>query len=613
MRTPNKRSLNLTVEALPKNTGVYVFRDFKKKILYIGKAKNLKNRIRSYFRESADLSPAKHIMVGKIASIETTVTDNENEALLLETSLIQKHKPPYNIMLKDDKYWQYIVIDNEGPWKRLNTVRRPDFKKDSDTVYFGPYTSGRAVKETLRLIKKTFPICLKLPKSANPKKKYPCFNRHLNRCPGPCVGEITPEDYALLFGDIKRFLAGSRIELVRELEDHMTRHSESHNFESAARIRDQINALKKLDLKQKVVLQTDETLDIVSVYRDERLVAVNVFKVRDGKLLDKFNTTIKDTFHTDGEIIEAFLSRYYLATEDLPNTIIVGEKLPSSNAILDIPVTVSMRGKKAQLLKLGINNAREYLNQKQTFFDKNKRTTAEAEKALTELKAILKLSSLPHRIETYDISNIHGKHAVGAMVACENGTMKKTDYRKFRIKILNTPDDPGMMAEMLERRVKRFSSRDKSFSRKPDIIVIDGGRAQINASKQVLKKHGYDTIPIIGLAKKEEKIYTPDKKYAILLPKKSPALNVLKHGRDEAHRFGLNYHRSTRSSKTMESELDEINGIGPVTRKKLRKAFGSIEFIKKASKDDLIRIIGRNKADVLTDYFDSRNIQNTKP
>ncbi len=599
--------LHHEVRCLPQKPGVYVFSDDKKKILYIGKAKKLKNRVKSYFQKNRELTPSKQFMVSKIASIDFTVTDTENEALLLETSLIQKHKPPYNIMLKDDKYWQYIVIDKSGIWTQLKTVRRPEFNKKSDNVYFGPYTSGQAVKETIRTIKKIFPICLKPPREATPKNPKPCFNYHLGRCAGPCMGSVSPEDYSTVFDEIKQFIQGSRSDLIAKLKHKMKSHSDRQNFEAAGRVRDQIIALEKLDNKQKVVINTTLPIDIASTFYDGCNVSVNLFKIRDRKLTDKINTIIKNPHLTECEILEAFLEKYYSSTTDTPKQIIVGNKSRIQKTVLNIPITVAMRGKKAQLIKMGAINAKEYLDKKINNLvlpiKKNK-------SALNELKHALSLKKVPYRIETYDISNIYGKFAVGAMVVMENGLMKSSDYRKFKIKTLNTPDDPRMMAEMLERRllhivakhskneISNKPTKNHGFDRVPDLIVIDGGRTQLNASLKILNKLGL-RIPIIGLAKREEEIYTTNNDKLIKLDKSSLALKLLMLGRDEAHRFGITYHRATRNKASLESVLDTIPGIGQKTRSVLLKEFGSVDKIKSAPAHKLNNLIGPHKTSLI--------------
>ena len=592
--------LQQKLTTLPSKPGVYQFFNDKEKILYIGKAKSLKSRVRSYFTKSSDLTPAKQRMVSQIANLEYTITDNETEALLLETSLIKSHQPPYNVILKDDKYWQYIVLDYSDAWPQIYSSRRPDFakattgqpnfRKKSYLQYFGPYTSGYAVKETLRLIKKIFPVCLKLPKGK--ARSSACFNYHLGRCLGPCVGQTTPEEYAKIFDDIKKFITGNKAQLTKHLKAKMTNFSHTRHYEAAGRIRDQINALQKLASRQKVILNNNENIDIISLHREGRLAAINLFKVRQGKLLDKFNSIVKAGQACDEEIIESFIEQYYTVTCDLPQKIFSSYKLAFSQ-ILKIPVKQTIKGKKQQLAKLGKTNAQEHLKQQETFFDRSTRLAASRKKSLAELKDILKLSKFPKRIETYDISNIQGTLAVGSMVVFVNGQAKKSEYRRFKIKLKQTPDDVAMMREVIERRLK-------NNWQKPDLIVVDGGMTQLNAAVREIKK-AKAKIPVIALAKKEEEIYLTNKK-TLKLAKRSPVLQLLQQGRDEAHRFAITHYRSRHSKKTLISAFDSLPGIGPKTQNKLLKKYKTLAQAKKTSLEELTRLIGQHKAKIIKNY-----------
>jgi excinuclease ABC subunit C len=600
------KSLYNKIKNLPQKPGVYQFFQNKEKILYIGKATNLKNRIRSYFqaadradktlinadnlKPAKDLTPAKQRMVSQIANLEYTITDNEREALLLETNLIKKHKPPYNVILKDDKYWQYLILDYSHDWPDIYSSRRPDFKKNK-IIYFGPYTSGYAVKETLRLIKKIFPVCLKLPKNKSARPS-PCFNYHLGRCLGPCVGKATSEQYSKVFDDIKKFITGNQTKLTKKLKIKMATFSQTKHFEAAGRIRDQIKALQKLEHRQKVVLNNNDSIDIISLYKEADKAAINLFKVRQGKLLDKFNSLVKTKEATDEEIVESFIEQYYTATTDLPQKIFTSYKL-SFNTVLNISIQQTLKGKKMQLVKLGTINAREYLLQRETFFDRSARLTASKQQALRELRDELKLPKHPHRIETYDISNIQGTLAVGSMVVFVDARAKKSEYRRFKIKLKHTPDDQAMMREVIQRRLKNKWQR-------PDLIVVDGGITQLNAAATEIKK-AKTKIPVISLAKKEEEIYMANKKI-LKLSKRSLALQLLQQSRDEAHRFAIAHYRLRHKKQTLASGFDSLPGIGPKTQNLLKKKYKTLAQAKKASLKELTKLIGQQKAKIIKNF-----------
>jgi excinuclease ABC subunit C len=591
------KSLPIQVKQLPRLPGVYLLKDKQGKILYVGKAKNLRNRARSYFALTADLTPSKRSMVGLIEQIGFTVTDNEHEALLLETNLIKQQQPPYNVILKDDKYWQYIKLDKSTKWWRITAVRRLSREK-AKADFFGPYTSGMTVKETLRLIKKIFPVCLGVQQSDGSDRKVvgarACFNYHLGRCPGACVGIVTAAEYNRVFADVKKFIKGAQQELLGKLRDKMSAAASWRHFEAAARIRDQIKALDKLRFKQKVVLINSENIDLLSLYRESEQACINVFRVRQGKLMDKFNSVLSMPAADEMEALESFAEQYYAKVTEPPDHIVVAMPL-SIGRIGQIPVKTVYRGKKAQLVKLGETNAREFLHQQETFFSRQHKRT---ESALVELQRTLRLKFKPQRIEAYDISNIQGKFATGAMVVFVAGEPIKPDYRKFRIKIEGEPNDLAMLGEMIKRRLKHIDEWPS-----PDLIVVDGGRGQLNATLRIIKTLKHESIRIIALAKRKEEIYLPGKSRPLRLSKSSQALHLLQRMRDEAHRFALGYYRQRHSRASLSSVLDTISGIGPKTKKTLKAKYSSIDKIGKAPKDELTELIGPVKAAAIRDII----------
>lgn len=601
-------NLKNTIANLPQSPGVYQYYDASGALLYVGKAKKLKNRVQSYFRNNADLTPAKQIMVESIARIEHILTDTETEALLLETNLIKKHKPPYNILLKDDKDWQYIALDYSKTWPEITSIRRPELTHNPQIKTFGPYLSGMAVKDTLRLIKKVFPVCLNPPQ----KKKNGtlvhrslggggCFNYHINKCMGPCMGTVSQKDYRAMFQGIERFLRGDRKTLIADVTKEMNQLSSQKRFESAARLRDQLRALTKLDERQKMVLSSSDIIDIVSMYRITGSGALNIFRIRSGKVTGRFTTrfVLPETLSDEDALIDV-LEDYYSATTDIPKEVIVSDAY-TIKSIVDIPVTVAQRGKKAELITLGTTNAKHALEQAQL----NLTNTNSPQAQLTALQKALKLPKPISRIETYDISNFQGSFAVGAMVVSIDGEQKNTHYRIFGMKIKQTPDDPFMMYETLTRRLAYLTgkpSTDESLTSTPDLIVIDGGKTQLNAALRALNEARL-SIPVISLAKREEEIFIPNRKNSLILLKTDPALKLIQKGRDEAHRFGITRYRKKHGTSLVTSLLNDIPGIGPKTAKTLIKKFGSIQGIQGTTYEDIAKLVGSKKAKIIREYL----------
>jgi excinuclease ABC subunit C len=554
------KSLAQKLKTLPKFAGVYFFKNSKGEILYIGKAKNLRNRIRSYFAERADLQPRTVNLVSQIADLEYILCDTEAEALMLENNLIKKHLPRYNILLRDDKNYQFIVIDQSTPIPQILTTRKipktTSYKLPANS-YFGPYTSGLAVRQTLRLLRYVIPYC------ANKKVGLrPCFYYHLGRCPGVCFGKISLAEYRDTLKKIQRFLSGELAAIKKELEAEMRVSSRKKHFEKAARLRDQVLALGRMLEKQKIVSPRRENFDALASCQVGTLAAVTVFLVREGKLTARENFLLENAKGAvQPEILQAFAEKYYLETSDLPEEIdtavLLSEEETLKEVLSDrgqkIKIISPRRGRKKQLLSMAEKNARDFLEKISQNLQKEQ---AVITRALFELKEKLHLPEIPLRIECFDISNIQGTEPVGSMVVFENGKAKKSDYKRFAVRSLAAPNDVGMMAEVLGRRfahtkASELASRPEPSWRLPDLLMVDGGKPQLNVALKILKTQKLKTSAL-GLAKKLEEIYLPEIKTPLRLPTDSPALHLLQRVRDEAHRFALAYHHKKRSRTLLE-------------------------------------------------------------
>jgi len=641
---------------LPSKPGVYIFKDKKGIVLYVGKAKSLKDRVKQYFGKS-DERPQIPYLLKEIDSLDYTIVNTELESLYLERTLINQYSPKYNIQLRDDKNFAFITIDYDSPIPQIGYTRNIDLKNKKNK-YFGPYTSAKKIKDTLHLVRKIFSYC-----SAKKISKKPCFHYHLHRCPGICVGKISLAEYKKQFNKIPLFLSGKINETKKEIKTEMQKASRKKKYETAARLRDQLRALKILKQKQNVILPKKVNWDIISSSlfpsplslaelsekdnkkkpsEKENFICINLFKIRQGKLIDKENFIYKSKWHDlrgrvnragknlQTFILQTFLENYYLTTSDIPRTVYIEKRADNEKLVLGllekrskrkIKIIVPQKGKTKKLTKLGQINAVEYLK---NYLSSQAGRLDKINTALNELKKLLGLPKTPQRIEGYDISNISGTNPVGSMVVFTNGIPTKSEYRKFKIKTqavsaegLPKADDFAMMREILTRRLARVTpiyrpaakpinghaailSNDKSWPI-PDLIVIDGGRGQLNAALNVLnaKYCSLNNISIVGLAKRLEEIFIPNKSKPIILPHTSPALQLLQRLRDEAHRFGVTFHRNLRSKQAVKSRLDEIPGIGPKTKKLLKQKFGAIADIKQASFGALKKIAGEKKAKII--------------
>lgn len=535
------QKLKKTLEKLPGKAGIYQFLNDKGAILYIGKANNIKARVSSYFRKNPDLNESKLKMTGKTERIEYIITDTEKEALLLEATLIKKHKPKYNISLRDDKFYQYIKI-TRGGWPLVLTVRNTNDKK---AMHFGPYTSGASLAQTLKTIKKIYPYLTK----EKPAKRQ-CLQYHLKRCTEPCLhtaprsekNSALKKEYKEIIKKIIKLLRGQYEELIYGLTSKMKQASAEQKFEQAAKYRDQMRALKKITGGQKVIFKNRENQDVLSLYQAGSLSAVNLFKIRGGKLIFKETFEINHPKASSAkEIISAFIFQYYPDVFDPPQELILPADLSQEEKNIKRiikglkKITAPKAGVKKKLIEMGAENAKDFLDKKET-------GAAPARKALQELAKTLNLKHAPKRIEAYDISNIQGANMVGAMAVFTNGLKDKSQYRKFQIKYTKGQNDAACLSEIALRRFKNTWTR-------PDLIVIDGGKGQLNTVYSALCKlsQSLSKIPMISLAKREEDIFTVWRKTPIKLPKTSKALQLLQRARDEAHRFAIEYHRYKRS------------------------------------------------------------------
>lgn len=590
------------INTAPRNPGVYLMKDARNKIIYIGKANDLKSRVGSYF-SGKDTRPMAPFLLLRVADIEFITTSTEKEALILENNLIKKHHPRYNIVLRDDKTYYHLSLDPAEGFPRLRLVR----KRGNDKVlYFGPYPSGLAARETLRFVQRIFPLRTCLNRDFELRKR-PCLEFQIGRCLAPCKGMIGREDYEKLVTGAVSFLKGKRRELISGLKEQMGKAAESLDYEEAARLRDRIAALEHVLEKQYVDLPEGEDKDVLGVFANEDVYSFCLLYVRAGKITGSKSFIPVRNKASVSEVVSMMLAQYYDADIFIPDEILLPCILSDDDVIAEwlsdrkmkkVTLSAPQRGSRKALLDLACANAREVFNSAV-----EKEQSLEA--ALFLLQDKLQLSRLPKRIECYDISNIGGSSAVGSQVVFINGEPDKTQYRRFRIQTLKEPDDYGMMREMLTRRF----SNDRN---PPDLVVVDGGKGQLNVALSVLRDLGIKA-DVVGLAKEEssyfaarnklkgkkgkteDRVYLPRRKDALYLSSAPKALAVLQNIRDEAHRFAVSYHHKVKQQEDFSSELDKIPDIGTERRKKLLVHFGSLARVKKASLEDLQNVPGIGK------------------
>jgi excinuclease ABC subunit C len=607
-----KPKIEHILKTLPTKPGVYLHKNAEGKVIYVGKAVNLKSRVRSYFHKAAQLNAKTRRLAQEIEDIEFIVADSELEALLLENTLIKKHQPRYNVRLKDDKRYPYIKVHWQDPFPRVTTTRR---LLSDGARYFGPYTAAWAAYQTLDLVRKIFPY-LTCTRNIDGKDERACLYYHIGRCAAPCIGVVNQEEYRQIIDNLCDFLGGNTEPVVSDLRRQMEEASEKLDFEKAAQLRDQIKGIDQIVEKQKVVNAETTDEDVIAFARANGDACVQVFFIRGGKLVGRDYFVLEGTADEDnGAIVTSFLKQFYDQALTVPPQILLPEEVDELMIIRDwlkskrgaeVTINVPGQGKQKELLDMAAQNAAETLNhlRAQWAVDENKQT-----EALTELQQALDLPDPPLRIECYDISTLQGTNTVGSMVVFVKGTPRKSDYRRFKIKTVQGQDDFASMQEMLRRRFKRMGDngyRDPSKLKKddeqdswaliPNLVIIDGGKGQLNAALEVLDEFELrDAVPIVGLAKREEEIFLPGQPEPVILPRSSQALFLVQRIRDEAHRFGVTYHRNLRGKSAVRSGLDEVEGIGPKRRQALLKKFGSLEAIRQASIDELAAVPGMNR------------------
>lgn len=594
----------------PEKPGVYIMKDKRNRIIYVGKAVSLKNRVRSYFQSHKNLPVKVASMVSKIEDIEYIVTDSEVEALILECNLIKFHKPRYNILLRDDKQYPYIRITLNERFPRIEVVRT--VKKDG-ARYFGPYANAGAMREAIDVINKIFPIrSCKKDLSEIPIDERPCLNYHIKRCLAPCQGFVKDEEYNEMINNIIMFLEGKRETLVKQLKDRMQEAAEKLDFERAAVLRNQISALEKVLEKQKVVSTDMIDQDIIAMARGSGIVCIQVFFIREGKLISREPFILNNTDDIERqEILTSFVKQFYNNAHFIPKEIIIDEDIDDRDTIEEwlsrkkgqkVYVLIPKRGEKKKLAQMVAENARAYLEQVES---REERERIRNLQALEELKKFLNLKELPQRIEAFDISNTQGTESVASMVVFEGAQPKKEEYRKFKIKTVEGPNDFESMKEVISRRFKRALSGDRKFQKLPDLLLIDGGKGQLKYAREALKELGLSHILTIALAEEYEHIFVEGRDDPIVLPENSEALFLVQRVRDEAHRFALSFHRSLRSKRNLRSVLDDIPGIGKARRLALLKTLGGLEGIKRATLEELAAVPGMNRkaAQAVHEYF----------
>ena len=620
--TENLFNIEEELKKLPASPGVYIMHDEHDEIIYVGKAISLKNRVRQYFQSSRNKTAKIEKMVSRIARFEYIITDSELEALVLECNLIKEYRPKYNTMLKDDKAYPYIKVTMEEAYPRILFSRT--MKKDKNR-YFGPYTSAGAVKDTIDLIHKLWKIrtCSRnLPKDIG--KERPCLNYHIKQCSAPCQGYISREDYGKAVEQAVEFLNGHYGPVLSMLKKKMTDASDEMDFERAIEYRELLNSVKQVAQKQKITSQSMEDRDVIAMARDEEDAVVQVFFVRDGKLIGREHFHVSAaTAEDDGQILGSFMKQFYAGTPFIPREIWTQQEFEEMELVSqwlgrrrgqNVKFVIPKKGQKERLVELAAKNALLVLSQDK---EKIKREELRTIGAMNQIGQWLGLSGV-RRIEAFDISNISGFESVGSMVVYEDGRPKRNDYRKFRIKTVQGPNDYASMEEVLTRRFEHGMEEKKelsggegeklgSFTRFPDLIMMDGGRGQVNVALRVLEKLGLSSIAVCGMVK-DDRHRTRGLYYQnveIPIDRHSEGFKLITRIQDEAHRFAIEYHRSLRSKTQVRSVLDDIEGIGPARRKALMRRFKTLEAVRDASVEELSETEGMNRraAESVYEFF----------
>jgi len=598
------------LNTLPDKPGCYLMKNATGKIIYVGKAVNLRSRVRSYFHPSADHTPKTMRMAAEIADIEFIVVESELEALILEMNLIKRHLPKYNVRLKDDKRYPFIKVLWADPFPKVFVTRQHE---EDGSRYYGPYTSVWAVHQTLDLLRKIFQYrtCDRIITGNDPR---PCLYYDIKLCTAPCIGRINQQDYRQMMDDLCKFLEGHTDPILSRLQNQMQSLSEQMSFEEAAAIRDQILAIEKVVEKQKIISNRDVDSDVIALARSNGDSCVQVFFIRNGRLIGRENFILEGTDdETDSEVMSEFIKQFYAEASHIPNKVLLPNEIEEAVIIQQwlkqqsggekVQIHVPQRGINRDLVRMAAENAVETLNalKSQWAADTHKQS-----QALAELQAALEMQKPPNRIECYDISTTQGVEVVGSMVVFEHGVAKKSDYRRFKIKTVTGQDDFASMKEVLTRRFDRWrrvsggelkgTRGSQGWGKLPDLLVVDGGKGQLGMAVEVLQAFELMTkVPVVGLAKRHEELFKPGESRSLVLEPTDPAILLLRRIRDEAHRFAITYHRQRRQKLGLASQIDEIPGIGPVKRRALLKHLGSLAAIQSSTIEELMQVPGISK------------------
>jgi excinuclease ABC subunit C len=588
------------LKGIPAKPGVYLFRDAKSLVLYVGKAKSLRARVRSYFR-GGDSRLGLDRLVERVEQIEVIVTSTEVEAFHLEQNLIKRYRPTFNVRLRDDKSYPYIAVTVEDEYPRVMFTRE---RHRRGVTYFGPYASAKKVRETLDVLNRVFPYRPCEGPQPGRHSGIPCLDYHIDRCLAPCVGYVTKEDYRAIIERVIEFLSGETRPVLRELEEKMRAAAERQEFEEAARYRNRLTAVRHLAERQAADKRAIGTVDVIGIAASGRTAAVQVFPLRGGRLVDRHTFYLENEAGEDlPQLLESFCLEYYGSAPSVPPLIVVPADIGPTDALAGflsdlrgsrVEVRPARRGEKRRLQDLAGQNAELALESDAANRERKRLRRIEA---LEELRECLNLESLPIRIECFDISNIQGESPVGSMVVFQDALPKKAHYRKFGIRDVEGPDDFAMMAEVISRRFARAREvtaerYDEGFSAVPNLVVVDGGKGQLSAALAAIQAYDLPRVAVIALAKREEEVFVPGRSQPIALSRDSAGLQLLQRIRDEAHRFALGFHRHRRDTKARESILDALPGVGPARKRALIQHFGSPERLLAATPEELEGVAG---------------------
>jgi len=596
-----EQRLEEQLKRLPAKPGVYIFRDSRRQVLYVGKAKSLRPRVRSYFQASADVRHAIAQLPERVADIEVIVTSSEVEALHLEQNLVKRYRPPFNVRLRDDKSFPYIAVTVEDDFPRVMFTRE---RHRRGVTYFGPYANAKKVRETLDVLNRVFQYRPCEGPKPGRHSGIPCLDYHIERCHAPCVDYISKEDYAEIIDGVINFLSGDTRTIERELERQMHDAAEGERFEEAARYRNRLFAVRRLSERQAVEKRSVGDVDVLGLAVDGDKAAVQIFPLRGGKMIDRYGFHLENVEGQENSaLLEAFCVEYYGSAPSVPPQIVVPRDANDVSALEEflserrgsrVEVRAAERGEKRRLQELATQNARLALDSESYQTEQKRLRRVEA---LEELREGLNLESLPLRIECFDISNIQASEPVGSMVVFQDATPKKGHYRKFAVRGLDGQDDFAAMAQVIERRFARMSNPadeeyDEGFAAVPNLVVIDGGKGQLSAALAAMQRFDLPRVAVIALAKRAEEVFLPGRPDPVQLDPHSPGLQLLQRIRDEAHRFAVGFHRQRRAAAARESIFDTLEGVGPARRRALLRHFGSAEQVLAASQEELEGVPG---------------------